>query len=57
MMVNFYKKDVNGKNTIVKSSNLESVPRKGEKVIIHRAIFVVKDVCYNIYKNEVDIQL
>lgn len=57
MMVNFYKKDVNGKNTIVKSSNLESVPRRGDKVIIHHAIFVVKDVCYNIYKNEVDIQL
>jgi hypothetical protein len=57
MMVNFYKKDDKGKNVLAKSVNLESVPRVKDKVILYRNVFVVREVCYNINKNEVDIQL
>lgn len=57
MMVNFYKKDDKGKNVLAKSANLESVPRVKDKVILYHNIFVVREVCYNINKNEVDIQL
>lgn len=57
MMVYFYKKNERNQNQMVKQANLDSVPRKGDKVILYHAIHTVKDVCYDVNNNKVNIQI
>lgn len=57
MIVKFYKKDDKGKNKVIKSLNLQSAPKIGEKVKMYHRIFIVREVCLDLDKVEYSVQL